>query len=143
MVESSQCITLMEAINDGQDLLITCSMPCIEVGTVGGGTTLLPQSAMLDLLDCRGPHPTHPGQNAQQLARVICAAVVAGELSLMASLSVGTLVKSHLALNRSAPATGASTPVPHGAGAANGVGAHSGAPVSRVKGLTPSTPIRP
>ena len=146
VVESSQCITLMEAVNDGQDLLITCSMPCIEVGTVGGGTTLLPQSSMLDLLDCRGPHPTHPGQNAQQLARVICAAVVAGELSLMASLSVGTLVKSHLALNRSAPATGSSTPVPHGAvsGALpNGAGGHSGAPAARVKGLTPSTPIRP
>ncbi|KAK4703272.1 hydroxymethylglutaryl-CoA reductase (NADPH), partial [Phenoliferia sp. Uapishka_3] len=37
-VESSNCITLMEAINDDQDLLITCSMPSIEVGTVGGGT---------------------------------------------------------------------------------------------------------
>lgn len=29
----------MEAINDDQDLLITCSMPSIEVGTVGGGTS--------------------------------------------------------------------------------------------------------
>jgi hydroxymethylglutaryl-CoA reductase (NADPH) len=38
-VESSNCITLMEAINDGEDLLITCSMPSIEVGTVGGGTS--------------------------------------------------------------------------------------------------------
>jgi hypothetical protein len=37
-VESSNCITLMEATNDGKDLLITCSMPSIEVGTVGGGT---------------------------------------------------------------------------------------------------------
>ena len=39
-VESSNCMTLMEAINDGKDLLITCSMPSIEVGTVGGGTIL-------------------------------------------------------------------------------------------------------
>lgn len=38
-IESSNCITLMEAINDDQDLLITCSMPSIEVGTVGGGTS--------------------------------------------------------------------------------------------------------
>ena len=29
----------MEAINDGQDLLITCTMPSIEVGTIGGGTS--------------------------------------------------------------------------------------------------------
>ena len=43
-VESSNCITLMEAINGGQDLLITCSMPSIEVGTVGGGTSQSPVS---------------------------------------------------------------------------------------------------
>ncbi|KAI9606556.1 hypothetical protein H4Q26_006090 [Puccinia striiformis f. sp. tritici PST-130] len=36
-VESSNCMTLMEAINDDQDLLITCTMPSIEVGTIGGG----------------------------------------------------------------------------------------------------------
>ncbi|GAA5863053.1 hypothetical protein JCM8547_002783 [Rhodosporidiobolus lusitaniae] len=104
-VESSNCITLMEAINDGKDLLITCSMPSIEVGTVGGGTVLPPQAAMLDLLGVKGPHPTAPGTNAQQLARVICAAVVAGELSLMSALAAGSLVQSHLAHNRSTPAT--------------------------------------
>lgn len=104
-VESSNCITLMEAINDGKDLLITCSMPSIEVGTVGGGTgsrlspslvsscrspfspfaVLPPQAAMLDLLGVKGPHPTAPGTNAQQLARVICAAVVAGEVRFLHS----------------------------------------------------------
>ncbi|BGP51148.1 3-hydroxy-3-methylglutaryl-coenzyme A (HMG-CoA) reductase isozyme [Rhodotorula kratochvilovae] len=104
-VESSNCMTLMDAINDGKDLLITCSMPSIEVGTVGGGTILLPQAAMLDLLGVKGPHPTAPGQNAQQLARIVCAAVMAGELSLMSALAAGSLVKSHLAHNRSAPAT--------------------------------------
>lgn len=101
-------------------------MPSIEVGTVGGGTStccrplsqiasadmrlarftvLLPQGAMLDLLGVRGPHPTKPGENAQRLARIICASVLAGELSLMAALAAGSLVKSHLALNRSVPGT--------------------------------------
>lgn len=94
----------MEAINDGQDLLITCSMPSIEVGTVGGGTSaypcssgslgtfidrelavLLPQGSMLDLLGVRGPHPTNPGENAQRLARIICASVMAGEVSFVRS----------------------------------------------------------
>lgn len=56
---------------------------------------------MLDLLGVRGPHPTNPGENAQRLARIICAAVLAGELSLMSALAAGSLVKSHLALNRS------------------------------------------
>ncbi|KAJ9073608.1 3-hydroxy-3-methylglutaryl-coenzyme A (HMG-CoA) reductase isozyme [Entomophthora muscae] len=99
-VESSNCITLMKAINDGNDLLISCSMPSIEVGTVGGGTQLGAQAACLDLLGVRGAHPTEPGSNARQLARVICAAVMAGELSLCSALAAGHLVKSHMAHNR-------------------------------------------
>ncbi|WRT65236.1 hydroxymethylglutaryl-CoA reductase (NADPH) [Kwoniella shivajii] len=110
-VESSNCMTLMEPINDGADLLITCSMPSIEVGTVGGGTILSPQRAMLDMLGVAGAHPTTPGQNAQRLARIICAAVMAGELSLMAALAAGHLIQAHMKHNRSAPVTpGAVTP---------------------------------
>ncbi|KAI9319182.1 3-hydroxy-3-methylglutaryl coenzyme A reductase [Dichotomocladium elegans] len=103
-VESSNCITLMSAVNDGKDLHISCTMPSIEVGTVGGGTTLPPQQAVLDMLGVRGPHPTHPGENARRLARIICAAVMAGELSLCAALAAGHLVKAHMAHNRAAPA---------------------------------------
>ncbi|KAG9123413.1 3-hydroxy-3-methylglutaryl-coenzyme A (HMG-CoA) reductase isozyme [Ceratobasidium sp. 392] len=104
-VESSMCMTLMEPVNGGEDLLITCSMPSIECGTVGGGTILEPQGAMLEMLGIRGAHPTSPGHNARRLARVICAAVMAGELSLMSALAAGHLIKAHMAHNRSAPAT--------------------------------------
>ncbi|KAJ1302105.1 hypothetical protein OPQ81_000936 [Rhizoctonia solani] len=104
-VESSNCMTLMEAINGGEDLLMTCSMPSIECGTVGGGTILEPQGAMLEMLGLRGAHPSSPGHNARRLARVICAAVMAGELSLMSALAAGHLIKAHMAHNRSAPAT--------------------------------------
>jgi len=100
-VESSQCITLMEATNNGEDLLMTVSMPCIEVGTVGGGTILAPQQAVLEMLGVKGAHPTMPGQNAQQLARIIASAVMAGELSLISALAAGHLVRAHLAHNRS------------------------------------------
>ncbi|KAG5457434.1 MAG: YML075Cp-like protein [Olpidium bornovanus] len=89
-VESSNCITLMEAANNGEDLHLTCTMPSIEVGTIGGGTQLEPQGACLDLLGVRGPHPTEAGKNSRQLARIICAAVMAGELSLCSALA-GTL----------------------------------------------------
>ena len=41
---------------DGQDLYITCTMPSIEVGTVGGGTGLPTQSACLDMLGLRGQY---------------------------------------------------------------------------------------
>jgi hydroxymethylglutaryl-CoA reductase (NADPH) len=87
--------------NGGEDLLMTVSMPCIEVGTVGGGTVLAPQQAVLEMLGVKGAHPTNPGQNAQQLARIIAAAVMAGELSLISALAAGHLVRAHLAHNRS------------------------------------------
>jgi len=104
-VESSQCITLMEPINDGQDLRITCSMPSIEVGTVGGGTILAPQYSMLEMLGVAGAHPTNPGENARRLARIIVASVMAGELSLMSALAAGHLIQAHMKHNRSVPAT--------------------------------------
>ena len=69
------------------DLHISVTMPSIEVGTIGGGTILEPQAAMLDMLGVRGPHPTMPGSNAQKLARIVAAAVLAGELSLCAALA--------------------------------------------------------
>ncbi|KAI5996499.1 hydroxymethylglutaryl-coenzyme A reductase-domain-containing protein [Pisolithus orientalis] len=100
-VESSNCMTLMEPTNGGKDLLVTVTMPSIEVGTVGGGTILAPQAAVLEMLGTRGPHLTVPGRNAERLARIISAAVMAGELSLLSALAAGHLVRAHLAHNRS------------------------------------------
>ncbi|KAI9717874.1 MAG: hypothetical protein M1812_004401 [Candelaria pacifica] len=111
-VESSNCITIMKNVDD--HLQISVSMPSIEVGTIGGGTVLEPQSAMLDLLGVKGPHPTNPGDNARQLARIVAAGVLAGELSLCSALAAGHLVQSHMAHNRSQPATRSSTPAPSG-----------------------------
>ena len=33
----------------GDDLYVSCTMPSLEVGTVGGGTVLPPQSACLEV----------------------------------------------------------------------------------------------
>ncbi|KAI8047779.1 hydroxymethylglutaryl-coenzyme A reductase-domain-containing protein [Thamnidium elegans] len=99
-VESSNCITLMKCINNGRDLHISCSIPSIEVGTMGGGTILPPQQAMLDILGVCGPHITHPGKNAQRLARIICATVMAGELSLCSALAAGHSIQAHMEHNR-------------------------------------------
>lgn len=111
-MESSNCITLMKNLRG--NLQISVSMPSIEVGTLGGGTILEPQGAMLDLLGVKGSHPTNPGDNARRLARIVAAAVLAGELSLNAALAAGHLVQSHMAHNRSAPATRSNTPAPSG-----------------------------
>lgn len=100
-VESSNCMTLMEPTNDGEDLLMTVSMPSIEVGTVGGGTVLGPQGSVLEMLGIKGAHQTTPGHNSQRLACIIAASVMAGELSLLSALAAGHLVRAHLVHNRS------------------------------------------
>jgi hydroxymethylglutaryl-CoA reductase (NADPH) len=46
VVSSSMCSTNISITEDGQ-LKITCTMNCLEVGTVGGGTILGPQHSAL------------------------------------------------------------------------------------------------
>uniref|UniRef100_J3LGF3 3-hydroxy-3-methylglutaryl coenzyme A reductase n=2 Tax=Oryza brachyantha TaxID=4533 RepID=J3LGF3_ORYBR len=100
-VESSQCITMLETVNDGDDLHISVTMPSIEVGTIGGGTCLASQAACLNLLGVKGSIHDLPGANAQRLATIVAGSVLAGELSLLAALAAGQLVKSHMEYNRS------------------------------------------
>ena len=97
-VESSNCITLMEETPEG-DLWVSCTMPSIEVGTVGGGTSLPAQAACLKALGVQGGGKV-PGENARKLALVVAAATMAGELSLLAALAANTLVQAHMTHNR-------------------------------------------
>lgn len=96
VVESAACLTHCQAEADGS-LRISVTMPCIEVGVIGGGTRLPAQAALISSLT----HTVFPeGKRAEGLARIIAATVLAGELSLLAALSTGSLVAAHLALNR-------------------------------------------
>lgn len=117
-VESSTCLTLLEmdsTIRDpadpdgkhGPGVVMSVTMPSIEVGTVGGGTSLPAQAACLDLLGLRGSNSERPGANAETLARVIAGTVLAGELSLISALTTNDLLNSHLKLNRKPSAAGA------------------------------------
>jgi len=114
-VVSSNCITTLEESLSPVDkkqsskpgvfekhLLITCTMPSLEVATVGGGSNLDPQKACLKLLGVAGSSAPQAkaGQNATELAKIICATVLAGELSLLSALSTGDLVQSHMRHNR-------------------------------------------
>jgi hydroxymethylglutaryl-CoA reductase (NADPH) len=99
-VESSNCMTNVEAVNDGKDLYMSVTMPSIEVGTVGGGTHLPGQSAMLEAIGVKGANLENPGDNARKLARVVAVGTLAGELSLLSALAAGHLVKSHMQHNR-------------------------------------------
>ncbi|CAH1103468.1 unnamed protein product [Psylliodes chrysocephalus] len=109
-ISSSNCMTLMEPSGaSGEDLYISCTMPSMEIGTVGGGTVLPPQAACLEVLGVKGANKENPGENASQLARIVCGLVLAGELSLMAALAAGHLVRSHLRHNRSTALLGENT----------------------------------
>ncbi len=99
-VESSNCMTLMEAVNDGNDLHVSVTLPVVEVGTVGGGTGLTAQKACLEMLGVAGANFENPGDNARELAKVVAGAVLAGEISLMSALASNHLVSAHMKLNR-------------------------------------------
>lgn len=97
-VESSNCMTIMEKDSrNPEDLYVSVTLPSIEVGTVGGGTNLSSQSACLKML---GVHGTDDGNNSSKLASIISSGVLAGEISLIAALSSGHLLSSHMKLNR-------------------------------------------
>eukprot|EP00808_Paulinella_micropora_P005704 g45673.t1 len=100
VVESANCMTLMEPCNDGHDVRVSVTLPSLEVGTIGGGTELSSQKACLEILGVAGSNPSKPGANAQQLARSIAGAVLAGEISLMSALASNHLVSAHMKLNR-------------------------------------------
>ncbi len=100
VVEGSNGITTTEVDTNNHkesDLYISVYLPSLLVGTVGGGTSLPTQSEALSLLGVLGGKD---GNNAKKLAGIIGSAVLAGELSLLASLAQGTLAQAHERLAR-------------------------------------------
>lgn len=90
VVEGSQGITTTKIVNNG-DLYISVYLPALMVGTVGGGTKLKTQAEAKSILGVT---------SSIELAEVIAAAVLAGELSLLASLAAQSLASAHSALGR-------------------------------------------
>lgn len=90
VVEGSLGITTAEVL-DSNDLYFSVYLPDLVVGTVGGGTQLPSQKQALEIMKVA---------NVLEYAQVLAAAVLAGELSLLASLSEGSLAKAHQRLGR-------------------------------------------
>lgn len=100
VAECSIGVTTAEKIHnhDGsEDLYLSIYLPDLMVGTVGGGTGLATQKEALAIMGIDGGND---GQNSEKLAQIIGGAVLAGELSLLASLSEGTLAAAHQKLGR-------------------------------------------
>ena len=92
VVGGSMTLTTCECI-DG-DLYICVRMPAVEVGTVGGGTSLPCQREALSMIGCVGDG------KARKLAEIVAATVLAGELSTLAAQAAGQLGQAHKALGR-------------------------------------------
>ncbi len=90
IVEGSLGITDAE-LEKNKDLYFSIYMPSILVGTVGGGTHLPAQMDALKIMQIT---------SVLEYAQVLGAAVLAGELSLIASLSEGSLALAHQKLGR-------------------------------------------
>ena len=106
VVVSANCITLMHVVNrDGKQVLhVSCTMPSIEVGTVGGGTHLEAQNACLKLLQ----HPC--AMSGESLSQKVAAAVLAGEVSLNAAMTSASMVDAHMKLIRRGSAEDGASP---------------------------------
>ncbi|MFC7323501.1 hydroxymethylglutaryl-CoA reductase (NADPH) [Halorubrum rutilum] len=98
VVEGANAITTAEATPEG-DLYCSVSLASLEVGTVGGGTTLPTQAAGLDVLGVRGGGDP-AGSNGDALAEAIAVGALAGELSLLAALGSRHLSSAHADLGR-------------------------------------------
>jgi hydroxymethylglutaryl-CoA reductase (NADPH) len=81
----------------GKNLYMSVYLPDLMAGTVGGGTELATQKEALQLL---GVYGGNDGKNKKKFVEIIGASVLAGEISLLASLSEGTLAKAHRKLAR-------------------------------------------
>lgn len=96
IAEASSVVTTVEEL-DNESIYISVSLPDLPVGTAGGGTNLPTQKEALSILGIQGGNN---GLNAQKLAEVMAGSVLAGELSLLASLAENSLACAHETLGR-------------------------------------------
>ena len=91
--EASVGVTRMD-ITDQGDLYVSVSLPNLIVGTVGGGTHIPTARECLGMLGCVGDG------TASKLAEVCAATVLAGEISIIGSLSAGDFAQAHASYGR-------------------------------------------
>lgn len=99
IVEGSQCLTMAETTAEG-GLRFSCTLPNLIVGTTGNGKDLAFVRENLERLGCADPTRA-PGENARRLACICAAAVLCGELSLLAAeANPGELMQAHVRMER-------------------------------------------
>jgi len=89
VVEGSLGITWAE--KRGDDLYLSVTLPCVNVGIVGGGTRVETAQECLKILNVK---------SANEFAEVVAAAVLAGELSLISAQAAHHLARAHKKMGR-------------------------------------------
>lgn len=90
VVEGSMGVTTCKILKNG-NLYVSVYLPAMMVGIVGGGTKLKTKQESLSIIGAK---------TSLELAEVLGGTVLAGEISLLASLAEGTLAKAHEKLGR-------------------------------------------
>lgn len=85
------------AVTDDGDLYASIWLPSLLLGTVGGGTGCGTAAECLQIMGVRGD-----GQ-ANAFAEIVAAAVLAGDISLMAAFCTHEFVAAHEQLGRNRP----------------------------------------
>ncbi len=94
---SESCVGYVYTEAIGNDLYVSLYLPSLIVGTVGGGVSLPTQRECLSIIDCYG------SGKAKKFAEVVAATVLAGEISLAASIVAGDFVTAHEKFGRNRP----------------------------------------
>jgi len=96
IVNAAVGITNFELDHNG-DLYASVTLPSLTVATVGGGTALGTSRECLEILGCAG------SGHAGKFAEIICATLLAGELSMGAAIASGEFVAAHETYGRNRP----------------------------------------
>ncbi|MDR1031921.1 MAG: hypothetical protein LBL30_02235 [Holosporales bacterium] len=103
IVEGSQGITCASLDTAGDGLVFSVTLPNLIVGVVGNGKHIPFVEKNLDIMGCLHKEGDELGAKSRRLAEIIAAAVLCGELSLMAAqTNPGELTKSHIRIERNA-----------------------------------------
>ncbi len=97
VVSGSMGFTTCE--KEGKKLRVSVTLPAVQVGAVGGGTTCSTQKKAMEMMGIKGGGDP-PGANSKKLAEIIAASVLAGEISLLAALASKHLSQAHQKLGR-------------------------------------------
>ena len=96
IVNSAVGLTNFE-LNQNGDLYASVTLPSLTVATVGGGTALGTSRECLEILGCVGRG------KAGKFAEIVCATLLAGELSMSAAIASGEFVAAHETYGRNRP----------------------------------------